>query len=83
MDDEDYQKHLKVVRNGFREQYQSGDKLAVLDCVRWCHSYHVPLTNPVFDCLLTLTFPSPNPGQMENRSLHRPSLLSMNEQCSR
>ena len=43
MDDEDYQKHLEVVRNGFRKQYQSGDKLALLDCVRWCHSYHVPL----------------------------------------
>ena len=42
-DDEDYQKHLEVVQKGFREQYQSGDKLALLDCIRWCHRYSVPV----------------------------------------
>ena len=42
MDEETYQKHLVVIRNGFREQFESGDKLALLDCIRWCHEYGLP-----------------------------------------
>jgi hypothetical protein len=39
VDDEDHQKHLEVVENGFRSQFEKGDVLALLDCIRWCDSY--------------------------------------------
>ena len=42
IDEETHAKHLEVVQKRFREQYQSGDKLALLDCIRWCHRYSVP-----------------------------------------
>ena len=43
MDEETYRQHLEVVRYGFRNQFDSSDKLAVLDCVRWCEEYGLPL----------------------------------------
>ena len=43
MDEETHQKHLEVVRTGFREQFEGGEKLALLDCIRWCHRYGLPL----------------------------------------
>ena len=43
MDDEDYQKHLEIVQHGFREQFEGGENLALLDCIRWCHRYGLPL----------------------------------------
>lgn len=43
MDDETYGRLLKVARDGFREQYESGDKLALLDCIRFCDQNDIPL----------------------------------------
>lgn len=43
VDDEDHQKHLEVVQKGFRSQFEDGDTLALLDCIRWCESYGVPI----------------------------------------
>ena len=43
VDDEDYQKHLEVVQKGFRSQFEDGDPLALLDCIRWCESYGVTI----------------------------------------
>ena len=34
---------LAGIRHGFRKQFESGDKLAFLDCIRWCDDYGVPL----------------------------------------
>ena len=43
MDDESYKKHLEVVQHGFRAQFERGDKLALLDCIRWCDANALPL----------------------------------------
>ncbi len=43
VDDEDHEKHLHVVQHSFRKQFDDGDKLALLDCIRWCEEYGVEL----------------------------------------
>ena len=43
MDEETRANHLEVVQKGFRRQFDDGDKLALLDCIRWCDDYDLPL----------------------------------------
>ena len=43
MDVETYDKFSEVARDGFREQYESGDKLALIDCIRWCDRHDLSL----------------------------------------
>ena len=42
MDDETLDKHLEIVRKDFRDKFEAGDKLALLDCIRWCSHYNLP-----------------------------------------
>lgn len=42
-DEDDYEKHVDVVEKGFRGQFEDGDKLALLDCIRWCETYHLTI----------------------------------------
>ena len=42
MDDETLDKHLEIVRKVFRDKFEAGDKLALLDCIRWCSHYKLP-----------------------------------------
>ena len=43
MDEESLRKHLEVVQHGFRENFQGGNRLALLDCIRWCDDYGLSL----------------------------------------
>ena len=43
MDDETDDKLLEIVRHGFRQQFERGDKMALLDCIGWCDRYGLPL----------------------------------------
>ena len=43
MDEETRRKHLEIVEKGFRAQFEDGDKLVLLECVRWCDDYDLPL----------------------------------------
>jgi hypothetical protein len=43
LDNEDHQKHIEVIEKGFRRQFEAGDELALLDCIRWCDSYHLTI----------------------------------------
>ena len=51
MDDEDYQKHMEIVKIALRGEFESGDKLALLDCIRWCDEYGLHLPNWALETL--------------------------------